>query len=147
MKIFIKLFFIFVVSICAKVSYAQITTRPRLQYNYVLYTADTALNFRMLMLPLGARVHYHPQPTSVAKQELRHILDSSENKTRFWYRNNTLMHTCQAIIKYNNKTIASKTFWPNAEIIEIDKAILKGKKCSLEIWNGEIMLVSCFCYE
>jgi hypothetical protein len=91
-------------------------------------------------LPCGARVEYFMDKVTEKKSTLTQMLDTSDGKIKFWYRNNWLLTKCKIVIYQNKKVIAEKIFWANAELIGTKKKELSMGNYSLQILNnGEIL--------
>jgi hypothetical protein len=91
-------------------------------------------------LPQGARVEFTDNIDLQKKASLTKMLDETDGKLKFWYRNNWLLTPCQALILKDKKIIAEKTFWPNAEMLLIPKVPLKAREYILQIMQDGVVL-------
>jgi hypothetical protein len=116
-------------------------TKPRLMYNYLLFT-DTILDFKHLQstLPDGARMQLTDDIAKVKRTELIQFIDRGDSVDRFWYVNNTIFTQCKLVVVQHKKVVEEILFWPNAESVEVEIKLLQTKKYTIKTLLGELVL-------
>jgi hypothetical protein len=117
-----------------------IQIQERANYGFFIFTDTPVSQIILRSLPRGARVEYFMNKATEKKSTLTQMLDTSDGKLKFWYRNNWLLTPCKIIIYQSKKIIAEKIFWANAELIGIEKKELAAGKYVLQIINNGLVL-------
>jgi hypothetical protein len=133
------LFILLVYTISTQASNSVLSTKPRLMYNYVLYT-DSAFKHDYTKLPDGAKPQLTNDLLSVKKTTLVPFVNKGDHVLRYWYINNTMFTPCKLVLYQNEQLIETILFWPNAESFEIDTKLLKPNKYSIKILDGVTVL-------
>jgi hypothetical protein len=117
-----------------------IETQERINFSYFLYTQAAPSPLQLRKLPQGARVEFTDNIDLQKKASLTKMLDETDGKLKFWYRNNWLLTSCQALILKDKIIIAEKTFWPNAEMLLFPISALKAGEYILQIMQDGVVL-------
>jgi hypothetical protein len=117
-----------------------IQIQERANYGFFIFTDTPVSQIILRSLPRGARVEYFMDKATEKKSTLTQMLDTSDGKIKFWYRNNWLLTPCKIVIYQNKKVIAEKIFWANAELIGIQKKELSMGNYTLQIVNNGVVL-------